>query len=56
MPPPFPSFLSYFTSAHNILTESFFDAGISPDSRKMAPQRGRERNREGQAQAEMETE
>lgn len=49
-------FLSYLTSAHNILTESFFDAGISQDSRKMAPQRGRERNREGQTQAEMETE
>ena len=40
--------LSFFTSAHNILTKSFFDGGISHDSRKMAARRGRERNREGQ--------
>lgn len=37
--PSFPSFLlrpfpSYFTSAHNSLTKSFFDAGVSHDSRK----------------------
>lgn len=49
-------FPSYFTSAHNSLTESFFDAGTSHDSRKTAPQRRRERKREGQMQAEMETE
>lgn len=54
--PPLHLFLSYSTSAHNILTESFFDAGISQDSRKMAPRRGRERKREGQTQAELETE
>lgn len=48
--------LSFFTSAHNILTKSFFDGGISHDSRKMAARQGRERNREGQKEAEMETE
>lgn len=36
------------TSAHNILTKSFFDGGGSHDSRKVAAQRGRERKREGQ--------
>lgn len=39
--------LSCFTSAHNILTKSFFDGGISHDSHKMALQQGRERNHEG---------
>lgn len=38
--------LSYFPSAHKILTKSFFDGGISHDCRKTAARR--ERKREGQ--------
>lgn len=47
---------SYFTSAHNILTKSFFDGGISHDSRKVAPLRRRESVKAKCDETEMETE
>lgn len=49
--------LSYFASAHNILTKSFFDGGISQDSCKVALQRGKGTVKaKCEEEAEMETE
>lgn len=48
--------LPCFISAHNILTMSFFDGGVSHDSRKVAPQRGKESVKAKCEEAETETE